>query len=71
MYFFCSWCNNSDGNFNDIICTINNTTLSVPVSTLSEKDYQKLSKLLSKGFEGSVYMNEYKTDSENEYTANE
>ena len=33
--------------------------------TLSSRDNQKLSKLLSKGFERSVYWNEYKTKSEN------
>ena len=35
--------------------------------TFSEKDKQKLSKLLDKGFERSVYWNEYKT-SENKTT---
>ena len=39
--------------------------------TLSSRDNQKLSKLLSKGFERSVYWNEYKTKSENKNTANE
>ena len=36
------------------------TKLYVTVVTLSSKDNQKLSKLLSKGFEISVYWNEYK-----------
>ena len=36
--------------------------------SLSAKDNQKLSKLLSKGFERSVYLNEYKTKSENKKT---
>ena len=35
---------------------------------MSAKDNQKLSKLLSKGFERSVYYNEYKTKSENKNT---
>ena len=35
----------------------------VPVVTLSGKDNQKLSKLLSKGFERSFYWNEHKTKS--------
>ena len=39
--------------------------------TLSSRDNQKLSKLLSKGFERSVYWNEYKTKSENKNTTNE
>ena len=36
--------------------------------TLTAKDNQILSKLLSKGFERSVYWNEYKTKSENKNT---
>ena len=35
------------------------------------KDNQKLSKLLGKGFNRSVYWNEYKTKSENKKTTNE
>ena len=35
---------------------------------LSAKDYQKLAKRLSKGFERSVYWNEYKTKSGNTNT---
>ena len=42
-----------------------------PVLTLSARDSQKLSKRLSKGFERSVYWNEYKTKSENENITNE
>ena len=37
------------------------TKFYVPVITLSAKGNQKLSKLLSKQFEISVYWNEYKT----------
>ena len=37
----------------------------------SAKDNQKLSKVLSKGFERSVYHNEYKTQSENKNTTND
>ena len=40
------------------------------VVTLSAKDNQKLSKLLSKGSERSVYRNEYRTKSENKNTKN-
>ena len=47
------------------------TKLYLPIVTLSARDNQKLSKLLSKGFEWSVYWNEYKTKSENKNTANE
>ena len=47
------------------------TTLYVPVVTLSLRDNQKLPKLLSKGFERSVYWNEYKTKNENKNTTNE
>ena len=45
--------------------------LYVPVVTLSTRDNQKLSKLLSKGFERFVYWNDYKTKSENKITTNE
>ena len=37
----------------------------VSVVTLSARDNQKVSKLLSKGFERSVYWNEYKIKSDN------
>ena len=46
---------NEDANANNIIFTIKDTKLNVPVVTLSARDNQKLSKLLSKGFERSVY----------------
>ena len=62
---------NDDTNSNNIIFTINNTKLCVSVVTLSAKDNQKLSKLLSKGFERSIYWNEYKTKSENKDMTNE
>ena len=56
---------NENSNLNNIFYTIKYTNLYVPVVTLSARDNQKLSKLLSKGFERSVYWNEYKTESEN------
>ena len=56
---------------NNIIFTIKDTELYVPIATLSARDNKKLSKLLSKGFERSVYWNEYKTKSENKNTTNE
>ena len=62
---------NANASSNNIIFTIKDTKLYVPVVTLSGKDDQKLSKLLSKGFERSVYWNKYKTKSENKNTTNE
>ena len=50
--------NNIDSN--NIIFTMKDTTLYLLVVTLSARDIQKQSKLLSKGFERSVYWNEYK-----------
>ena len=55
--------NNADSN---IIFAIKDTKLFVP---LSVRDNQKLSKLLSKGFERSVCWNKYKTKSEIRNTA--
>ena len=60
--------NDNDNNDIDIISTIKNITLCSPVVTLSSRDIRKLSKPLSKGFERSVYWNEYKTKSENKNT---
>ena len=51
---------NVDANSNNVIFTIKDTKIYVPVITSSGKDNQKLSKLLSKGFDGSVYWNEFK-----------
>ena len=52
---------NGDVNSDNIVFTIKDTKLYVPVDALSVKDdNQKLSKLLSKGFERSVYSNECK-----------
>ena len=63
---------NSKNNINsNIILTIKDTKLYVPVVTLSARNNQKLSKLLSKGFKRSVYWNDYKTQSEKKNTANE
>ena len=56
---------NNNNNNNNNIFTIKGTKLYVPVVTLSARDYQKLSKLLYKGFERSIYWNEYKTKGEN------
>ena len=54
--------NNDD---NNVIFTIKDTKLYVPVVALSARDNRKISKILSKEFERSVYWNEYKTKSEN------
>ena len=62
---------NDNDNDNNIIFTIKDTKLHVPFVTLSARDNQKLSKLLSKGFERSVYWNEYKRKSENKNPTNE
>ena len=56
---------NANSNVNIIIFTIKDTKLYVPVVTLSAKDNQKLSKLISKGFERSVYWKKYKTKRDN------
>ena len=62
----------SKNNINsNIILTIKDTKLYVPVVTLSARNNQKLSKLLSKGFKRSVYWNDYKTQSQKKNTANE
>ena len=47
-----------------MFCTIKDTKLYFLVVTLSARDNQKLTKLLSKGLERSIYWNEYKTKSE-------
>ena len=64
---------NANGNNDDfnIIFTIKDTKLYVPVVILSARDNQTLSKLLGKSFERSVYWNEYKTKSDNKSTKNE
>ena len=49
----------------------NDTKLYVPVVTLPARDNQKLLKVLSKGFERSVYWNKHKTKSENKKATNE
>ena len=48
----------------NIIFTIKYTKLHVTAVALPAKDNQKLSKRYSKGFERSVYWNEYKTKSD-------
>ena len=55
---------NADANSNNIIFAIEDAKLYVPIFTLLAKDNQKLSIILSKGFERSVYWDEYETKSE-------
>ena len=43
----------------------------VPLVTVSAKDNEKLSKLLSKGSQRSIYWNEHKTKFENKNTTND
>ena len=58
-------------NSNNIFFTIKDTKLYAPVVNLSAKDNQKLSRLLSKVFERSVYWNEFKIKIENKNTENQ
>ena len=62
---------NGNNNDNNVIFIIKGTKLYVPVVTLSARDNQKLSKLLSKRFERSVYWNDYQRKSENKNVTNE
>ena len=55
--------NDDNDNYNNrkkITFTMKDTKIYVPVVTLSAIDKEKLSKLVSKGFERSVYWNELK-----------
>ena len=56
-----SGADNISDNSNHIVFTIKDTKSYVPVVTLSARENEKLSKLLSQGFKRSVYLNEYKT----------
>ena len=62
---------NDNANSNNIIFTIREKKLYVPVVTLSAKNNQKLSKPFSKEFERPVYWNEYKAKSKNKNVTNE
>ena len=59
LFFSAAGADNNDANSNNIIFIIKSINLYVPVVPLSGKDNQKLSRLLSKTFEKSVYWNEY------------
>ena len=56
---------NVGGNSSNVIFTIKDTKLYLAVVILSAKDNKRLSKLFSEEFERSMYLNEYKTKSEN------
>ena len=62
--------NNNNDNPN-IIFTMTEPKVYAPTVILSAKDNQKLSKLLSKEFERSVYWNKYKKKSEDKNITNE
>ena len=62
---------NAAANLDGIIFAIKDTKLYIPVVTLTARDNQKLSNFLSKGFERSVYWNEYQTKRGNKNTTNE
>ena len=62
---------NANGNNNNHIFIIKDIKLYVPVITLSARDDQKLTKIFSKGFEISVYWNQFETKSKNKNTTNE
>ena len=71
IVFSADGADNNNANSNNITFTIKGKKLYVPVLNVSTKDNQKLSKLISIGFERSVYWNRWKTKSENKNTTNE
>ena len=52
---------NVNANSNNIILTMKDTKLYISAVTLSARNNEKLSDLLNKEFEKSVYLNEFKT----------
>ena len=71
IVFSADGADNNNANSNNVTFTIKGKKLYVPVLNVSTKDNQKLSKLISIGFERSVYWNRWKTKSENKNTTNE
>ena len=61
MCFLSTGVDNDDASSTNIIFNIKDTKLYVPIVILSAKNNKKLSNLLSKRSERSVYWNEYKT----------
>ena len=70
MFVACTDNANGNNDDNNISFTIKGKSLYVPVVTLSARDNQKLSKLISKGFKRSIYWNEYKAKSDNKNITN-
>ena len=68
---FAAGADNDNANGNNITFTVKDTKLYVLVVTLSVRSNQKPSRLLSKEFERSLYLNKYKTKRDNKNTANE
>ena len=68
---FAAGANNTNDNPNNIIFTIKDTKLYVPVVTLSTRENPKLLNLYSKEFGRSVNWNEYKAKSENKNETSE
>ena len=71
---FAAGADNANAKSNNIIFTIKDAKLYVPVVTLSARvnlSKVKLSKILCKGLERSVYWNKYKTKSKYKNTTNE
>ena len=50
----------------DAVFIINDTKLYVPVVTLSKEDNKDFTEQQNKGFQRSIYWNEYKTKEQNE-----
>ena len=69
LNWYANWILSSAGTA--AIFTITNAKFYVPVVTLKIEDNTKLSKLLSKEFKRSIYLNEYKVTSNKNYDANE
>ena len=65
VLYFANIENDDGANVNDIIFNVKDIKLYVPLFILSAIDNRKLAKLLSKGFQRSLYWNEYKIKSEN------
>ena len=61
IVFSADGADNNNANSNNVTFTIKGKKLYVPVLNVSTKDNQKLSKLISIGFERSVYWNRWKT----------
>ena len=70
LCFVCGWTDTIVCGYDDTIFTIEDPKCYVPVVILTTRK-KKLSTVLSREFERSIYWNEYKTKSENKNTTNE